>query len=85
MPYLCYLNNYNIFLRESSRKPCLTATLIPGFCAVLQQVPARPVHHLGAAVRPDGEAHKMEMEGTTTRCIPETEADAYKQHRPGPL
>ena len=45
-----------------------------------QQIPARPVHHLGAAVPPDGEAHKMEIGGTTTRCIPETEADAYKQH-----
>ena len=70
---------------DASTLQRLSATLIPGFCAVLQQVTARPVHHLGAAVPPDGEAHKMEMGGTTTRCIPETEADAYKQHRPGPL
>ena len=40
---------------------------------------SEPLYHY------DGEAHKIEMGGTTTRCIPETEADAYKQHRPGPL
>ena len=34
---------------------------------------------------PDREAHKMEMGRTTTRYLPETETDAYKQHRPGPL
>ena len=39
----------------------------------------------GAAVPPDGEAHKMKIGGTTTRCLPETEAEAYKQHPPGPL
>ena len=41
---------------------------------------SEPLYHV-----PDGEAHKIEMGGTTPRCIPETEADAYKQHCPGPL
>ena len=39
----------------------LTAILVPWFWAVLQQVLARPVHHVGAAVPPDGEAHIMDM------------------------